>query len=191
MTGDRISHGKYEESEMRVEGERIFLRPLRDEDCTESYLGWLNDPEVSRFLETRHIEQSIARIREFVTTINERVNEHLFGIFLHMGGRHIGNIKAGPIHPYHGYADVSLFIGAKDCWRKGYATEAITVLSRHAFANLGVRKLVASMYEPNQGSYCAFIKAGYKDEGRLRAHYLLEGRRCDLLVLGLCVEDLQ
>jgi [ribosomal protein S5]-alanine N-acetyltransferase len=174
---------------MRIEGERMFLRQLRDDDCTDVYLGWLNDPEVSRFLETRHAKQSLGAIREFVATINARDNEHLFGIFLRAGERHIGNIKVGPVHPYHGFGDVSLLIGAKDCHGKGYATEAIVVVSRHAFKRLGVRKLSASMYEPNQGSYKAFLKAGYKDEGRRRAHYQLEGRRCDLLVVGLSAKD--
>jgi [ribosomal protein S5]-alanine N-acetyltransferase len=175
---------------MRIDSDRIYLRPLDDKDCTERYLSWLNDTEVSRFLETRHVVQSLSTIREFVAAVNARRNEHLLGIFLKAGQQHVGNIKVGPIHPYHQCGDVSLLIGEKALHGKGYATEAIKIVSRYAFDYFGAKKLSAGMYEANQGSYKAFLKAGYKDEGRRRAHYMLDGRRCDLLLVGLCPADM-
>lgn len=134
--------------------------------------------------------QTRETIREFVAAINAKNDEFLFGIYPRANDCHIGNIKVGPIHPYHRVGDVSLWIGDKNCWGKGYATEAIAAVSRHAFDVLGARKLSASMYEFNQGSYRAFIKAGYRHEGRRRAHYAFEGRRADLLLTGLIPEDL-
>lgn len=175
---------------MRIEGRRIHLRRLEPSDCTPTYLGWLNDPAVNRFLETRHTPQTLDSIASFVAAVNERPNEHLFGVFLNGDSRHIGNIKVGPVGSYHPVADVSLLIGARDCWGKGYATEAIALVSRHALRSLGVRKLSASMYEPNQGSCNAFLKAGYKPEGLRRAHYMLDGQPCDVIELGLTAEDL-
>jgi RimJ/RimL family protein N-acetyltransferase len=175
---------------VRIEGERLFLRTLDESDCTQCYVAWLNDPQIVRFLEIRHRPQTLEMIREFVAAINAKDDEHLFGIFLRFGNRHIGNIKIGPIHPQHRVGDVSLWIGDRSCWARGYATEAIVTVSRYAFDALGVRKLAANMYELNQASYRAFIKAGYRDEGRRRAHYEFEGRRSDILVTGLTPEDL-
>jgi ribosomal-protein-alanine N-acetyltransferase len=175
---------------VRICSERLYQRTLRDADCTTRYVNWLNDRNVNRFLETRHTLQSVQSVTEFVAAVNARRNEHLFGIFLKDADRHIGNIKVGPIGTYHPLADISLFIGDRDCWGKGYASEAIEALSRYALSALGVRKLSASMYEPNQGSVRAFLKAGYKREGLRRAHYLLEGHPCNLIELGLIPEDL-
>jgi [ribosomal protein S5]-alanine N-acetyltransferase len=175
---------------MRIDTSRLYLRTLEEADCTSTYVAWLNDPEVSRFLETRHTPQTIDSVRNFVAAINGRANEHLFGIFLKDSDRHIGNIKVGPIGTYHPLADVSLLIGVRDCWGKGYASEAIAAISRYALKNLGVRKLSASMYEPNQGSCRAFLKAGYQREGLRRAHYLLDGKPCDVIELGLADGDL-
>lgn len=134
--------------------------------------------------------QDEAAVRGFVEAVNARPDEFLFGIFLVEGERHIGNIKVGPVRAHHAVADVSLLIGARDCWGKGYAAEAIAVLSRHAFAQLGVRKLSASMYAPNEGSRRAFLKAGYREEGVRRGHLVLNGERCDLIELGLVEDDL-
>ncbi len=173
-----------------IRATRLYLRPLGESDCGEHYVAWLNDPVIKRFLETRHSDQTLDSVKGFVAGVNARPDEHLFGIFLKDGDRHIGNIKVGPIGRHHPVGDVSLLIGARDCWGKGYAAEAIDAVSRYAFDKLGILKLSASMYAENLGSYRAFLKVGYKDEGRRRAHYLIEGRMCDVLVTGLVPEDL-
>lgn len=148
-------------------------------------MGWLNDPEVNRFLETRHAPQTLESVAAFVAAVNAREDEHLFGVFLRADGRHVGNIKVGPIRPVHRVADVSLFLGDRSAWGQGVAAEAITVVSAHAFAALGVLKLSASMYAANVGSERAFLRAGWSREGLRRAHLDLDGGRSDLIELGL------
>jgi RimJ/RimL family protein N-acetyltransferase len=175
---------------VRIEAKRLYLRPLSESDCGERYVTWLKDPVVGRFLETRHAEQTLDGVKAFVAGVNARSDEHLFGIFLKPNNLHIGNIKVGPVGRHHPVADVSLLIGDRECWGRGYAAEAIEAVSRYAFAVLGLRKLSASMYVDNQGSYRAFLKVGFKDEGRRRAHYIMDGRMCDVLVTGLIPEDL-
>lgn len=174
----------------QASSERLILRELRPADCSADYVAWLADPEVNQYLETRHRPQDQASIVAFIEAAAASDREFLFGMFLRAGGRHIGNIKVGPIHPYHRLADVSLFVGARDCWGRGYAAEAIAAVSRYAFETLGVLKLSASMYARNEGSRRAFLKAGYSEEGLRRAHYRLGGERCDLVELGLSAPGL-
>jgi RimJ/RimL family protein N-acetyltransferase len=175
----------------RIETQRLLLRELEAADCTPAYVEWLNDPLVAGFLETRHSPQDIASVRTFVETVAARENEFLFGIFLREDGRHIGNIKVGPVHPWHRLGDVSLLIGDRGCWGRGFAAEAILAVSRYAFAALGADKLSASMYAENEGSRRAFLKAGYRDEGLRRAHYRLDEGRSDLVELGCLASDLE
>lgn len=176
---------------MRIDAKRIYLRALSVDDCSEEYVAWLSDPEVNRYLETRHAAHDAASVREFVARIAASDVEFLFGIFLHADDRHVGNIKVGPVRREHGLADVSLLLGARDVWGKGIATEAIEAVSRYAFAVLGIAKLSASMYAPNEGSRRAFLKAGFRDEGMRRAHFELDGVRCDVCEVGLIVSDLE
>jgi ribosomal-protein-alanine N-acetyltransferase len=171
-----------------VRTQRLVLRPLRLEDVTETYVAWLNDMEVVRYLEVRYSPQDFTAVRDYVAATIARQSEHFYGIFLVDTLRHIGNIKVGPVHPL---ADISLVLGARDCWGKGYASEAIAAMSRHAFEQLGVRKLSAGMYSSNEASRRAFLKAGYLEEGRRRSHYLLDGKPCDVIQMGLLREDLE
>jgi [ribosomal protein S5]-alanine N-acetyltransferase len=175
----------------RFETARLSFRPLGTEDCNATYLGWLNDPIINRFLETRHSEQSLESIRAFVEAVNARENEHLFGIIQKTDGAHIGNIKVGPISAIHHRGDVSLFIGERAAWGKGFACEAISGISRFAFDVLGVKKLCSGMYAENQGSFRAFLKAGYKHEGTRRHQGMIDGVLLDILECGLIPDDLK
>lgn len=172
-----------------IHAERLVLRELEAKDCSAEYVAWLADPEIGRFLETRHATHDSSSVLAFIERVRACDDEFLFGVFLREGERHIGNIKVGPIHPYHRLADVSLLIGARDCWGRGYAAEAIAAISRYAFDVLGIAKLSASMYAPNAGSHRAFLKAGYREEGLRRGHYRLDGERCDIVELGLLPSD--
>jgi len=50
---------------------------------------------------------------------------------------------------------------------------------------LALNKLVAYMYAENHGSIRVFRKAGWRKEGLLRRHYMLDGTPSDLIVVGL------
>ena len=166
-------------------GERVFLRSLAPNDISITYADWLNNPDVNQYLETRHSKQDLNSIRTFIEEINAKNDEFLFGIFVADSKQHIGNIKVGPIKPFHRVADVSLFIGEKNAWGKGYAAEAIKLISAYAFEVLNLLKLSSSMYAPNIGSTNAFKAAGYKVEGLRERHLLLNGEPCDVVELGL------
>jgi RimJ/RimL family protein N-acetyltransferase len=53
-----------------------------------------------------------------------------------------------------------------------------------ACEELGLRKLTAGCYASNVGSVRAFCKAGFAVEGCRKAHFMLDGRTEDLLLLA-------
>ncbi len=148
---------------MRAEPKHeVVLRPLTIDDCTEQYVAWLNDPEVNRWLETRHTIQDIDTVRAFVRN-NTLPDRHLFAIIVE--SKHIGNIKLGPIHPVHSYADVSYFIGDREEWGKGYATQAVKQVCEFGFRKLGLHRIQAGLYGANEASRKVLRKAGFSVEG--------------------------
>lgn len=172
-----------------LRAERLYLRPVTLDDVGERYLSWLNDRQVNQFLETRFAVQTIESISDFVASKINREEEPFFAICLNEGDRHIGNIKLGPISPYHHHADVSLFIGDREQWGKGYASEAIAAISTYAFDQRGLNKLRAGCYGRNEGSARAFEKCGYVREGLLKGYLFEEEGETDMILLGLHVSD--
>jgi [ribosomal protein S5]-alanine N-acetyltransferase len=172
-----------------LSGERIYLREVRQSDVDDNYYRWLNDPEVTQYLEIRYVPHSLENIRAYVTAMDGKTEEIFLAICLRESDRHIGNIKLGPINTIHGAADISLLIGEKDCWGQGYATEAIRLCCQFAFGVRNLRKVNAGVYASNLGSKRAFEKAGFREEGRLRGQSVVHGRPEDHVLLGMLADE--
>jgi [ribosomal protein S5]-alanine N-acetyltransferase len=171
---------------MKVLGTRIYLRLLSPDDVSEAYLQWMHDPEVIQYLESRWQTQTMESVRAFVQDKNDSQNDFLFGIFLNDTHQHIGNIKIGDINFLYRRGDVGLIIGEKSAWGKGYGTDAIELVTQYGFQDLNLHKLTAGMYVPNQGSYKAFIKAGYREVGIYKKHTFVNGQYVDSIIVEKC-----
>ena len=147
-------------------GKQIFLRQIELTDCNDNYVRWLNDSEVNQYLETKWYEQNIVTIKEFVESLRNSSHSVLFAIICKE--KHIGNIKIGPIHPRYNHADISYFIGEKEYWHRGIATEAIKLICDYGFKDLNLNRIEAGAYECAIGSWRALEKCGFKREGVLR-----------------------
>lgn len=174
---------------MKLNGERIFLRPLTQEEVTSTYVDWLNDSEINQYLESRWAIHTLESTQTFVQEMNDSQENHLFGIFLPGNAetepRHIGNIKIGNINPYHRYAELGLIIGDKTTWGLGYGADAIRLATQYAFEDLELNKLTAGMYAPNRGSYKAFLKAGWNQVGTYTRHRQCNGDFVDEFILEI------
>lgn len=174
----------------RLDGERVFLRPLTVADVSEAYVGWMNDPDTNRFLETRWRAHGRAEVEAFVAEKAASPNEHLYGVFLRESGAHVGNLKIGPVDARHGVAPLSYFLGDPAARGRGLATEAVRLAVRLAFARHGVAKLTAGAYAANAASLRVLEKAGFRREGLRRRQVASGTGRDDLVEFGLLPEDL-
>lgn len=165
--------------------DRLELRNLEPSDATARYVGWLNDPGITRFLEVRFHTHTIESTADFIRSVNASPDTILFGLFVDGGRRHIGNIKLGPVNLHHRRADIGLVIGDRAEWGKGYATEAIALVTAFGFHELGLVKITAGCYGANQGSLKAFEKAGFLMEARLPQHWITPDGPDDEFLIGL------
>jgi RimJ/RimL family protein N-acetyltransferase len=167
-----------------LQGKHIYLREVRCSDVNETYCRWMNDPEITQYLESRFAPNSMENLQEYVKNFQGDRDNIFLAIVLKQNQKHIGNIKIGPINWYHRLADIGIMIGDKDCWGKGYAPEAISLLAYFAFNTLNLHKLTAGCYEQNQGSLKAFQKAGFEIEGVRKKHCFSNGNYVDEILLG-------
>ena len=162
----------------------VELFVLQESDVTDDYVGWLNNPRVNRFLESRFEVHTRESVREFV-------RGHLFdpaSLFcgIRSGAhslKHVGNIKLSPIDRNHRIAELGIMIGDESAWGKGIGTEAIRVMAGIARSELGLRKLTAGCYGSNTGSLIAFQRAGFEIACRLKDHFLLDEKTEPLVFL--------
>jgi len=171
---------------------RLRLRLVQQADVGDRYIGWLNDPIVNRFLETRFTIQTADGVRDFVCKMIDSPADWLFAMerLDGLAARHIGNLRLGPIRREHASASVSLFIGDRASWGQGFGTLAISMVRDFAFDRLELERLSAGAYAQNAGSIQAFLAAGFQIEGRRRGHVRAEqGLRMDVVEMGMLSTD--
>jgi RimJ/RimL family protein N-acetyltransferase len=166
--------GKFKEK-FFLKDECVQMRILRVTDVQDYYLQWMRDPEVCRYSQWRFYTHSLQSLTSYAENAWKDPNVLFCAIALVAPNRHIGNIKM-TADPHYRTAEISILIGEKDCWGKGYATAAIRLLADYALNVLGLRKIWGGAYSSNRGSIRAFEKAGFEIEARLKRHFLtLEG----------------
>lgn len=181
--------GKFMVTKKILSGKNIFLRQIEMDDCSVSYVNWLNDSEVTQYLETKWVEQTMETIQNFVESQRENNHSVLFAIISKESNLHIGNIKIGPVNEHHKHADISYFIGNKAYWNKGIATETIRLICKFGFEELGLNKVEAGAYETAVASWKALEKNGFKREGVLREQAYLNDRYIAVFRYGLLKKE--
>jgi ribosomal-protein-alanine N-acetyltransferase len=170
-------------------GKKIYLRGLERLDLEGEYFNWLNDREVTRFLNSGVFPNTVEQMEEYYRNIVLSADNAMFAIIDKESDEHIGNIKLGPIDWLMRIAPLGIMIGNKECWGKGYGTEAIRLVLDYAFNRLNLHKVIAGIVAIHQASIRAFEKGGFEREGQAKSQFFLDGKFYDSLYLGITEED--
>jgi len=172
-------------------GQLVYLRPLEREDLNERYLGWLNDPDVTRFMETGIFPTTRDELLHFWERVTASPNDVIFAVADAEDDAHIGNVKLGPINWVHRVAEFGIMIGDKSRWGGGRGREATRLTVSYAFEELNLRKITLGVLEGNEAARKAYEKVGFVVEGRQREQVVRGGRTLDRIVMGLLRDEWQ
>lgn len=171
-------------------GCRFNLIPFNEEHISDRYIGWLNDPEVNRFLEVRFSYQTYETVRQYVRSFYCDTEKYIWGIYPKIDCALIGTATLYGINRYHGSGEIGLLVGDKGYWGRGASTEAIELIAQFAFDALGLRRLTGGNYAPNLGMSFTFKRLGFTLEGKLRrACFLSPGVYVDGYRWGILAEE--
>ena len=160
----------------QLENYPVVLAPFQAADITDRYLSWLSDDEVSRYTEISAPPGGKEEAVEYVEAQVRSASTLFWRILLE--GEHVGNLRAAGIAGPHSRATVALIIGEQAARGRSVGSTAITMATEYLFS-IGLRKVTAGMYELNQASKAAFLKAGYHVEAVLKDHYICNGQFTD------------
>ena len=181
---------KERNSEDRVvflRGKKVVLRPLNKKTDLAVCSRWINDPEVNYFLGV-YLPQMESQEEEWFDRVAKGENNIVFAIET-IEGKYIGNIGLHNIDWKDRVAATGTIIGEKEYWGKGYGTDAKMLLLEFAFNTLNLEKICSDVFEFNGRSLNYGKKCGYKEEGRKRSQVFKNGRRWDVIILGVLREE--
>jgi len=168
-----------------AEGPHVILRPLERTDLNERYLGWLNDPEVTRYTETGAFPSTAEDLENFYRSVTGSRNDVIFAVVDKESGRHIGNVKLGPIQWVYRCATFGILIGEKDFWGKGAGEEATRLMVEYGFQRLNLHRIDLGVFAEHEAAVRCYEKVGFKVEGRMREDLFQAGQYKDRLWMGL------
>jgi len=172
-----------------LRGTKTYLRPIEEADIADPYLGWLNDREVTRYLETGRFPSTPSTLRRYLEGFAGSGTNIILAICDVKTDRHVGNVTLHRINWVHRTADTGIMIGAKEYWGMGYGYEAWSLVLDYAFNRLGLRKVIAGCVAANIASLELQKKLGFKIEGTFRKEVYVDGKFDDLIRLGLFKEE--
>lgn len=149
----------------------MTLMPFTEEHVTDRYIGWLNSPEVNRFLAVRNVQQTRETALEYVRAFYGDTEKYIWGMAPPGSGEFVGTATLHQIDRYHGFAATGLMIGEKQFWGKGIAEGALQLIGDLTFGSMGLRRLFSGSHVKNHGINFTLKKLGFVCEGRLRQVY--------------------
>ena len=173
-----------------LHGSRVDLKPFHEEDITEQYLGWLNDPEVNRYLDVRFAPQTAETVLPYVRSFYQDEEKYMWGIHPTVGTGPVGTVTLWHFQRHHGSAVVGLMIGERDEWGRGASPEAISLVLDLAFAKLGLRRVSAETRGPNYGINFTLRRLGFTLEGKRRkALFIPPNEYVDQFAWGILADE--
>jgi ribosomal-protein-alanine N-acetyltransferase len=153
----------------------LVISGFRDELLNERYVSWLNDPDVVRYSEQRHKRHSIESCSSYVDSM--RASNRLFLSIetAHGEHSHIGNISVFIDAPNRA-ADLSIMIGDKVAWGRGYASMAWNAVIQYLLYEADLRRVTAGTMEVNLPMIRLIKRSGMHIDCVRPRHFLWEDR---------------
>ncbi|MCL2081568.1 MAG: GNAT family N-acetyltransferase [Oscillospiraceae bacterium] len=154
-----------------IKTERLLLRKIMPDDAEMVY-KWMSDSEVLKY-EDWEPHNNVDFTRGYISYITgeyKSLQTYLWGIQL--GEELIGHILGGSVLAYY---------LRKNCWSKGYATEAVKAVINYMFAEIGMDRIEAKHSVNNIASGKVLKKAGMIYKGHVKEFYYCnsEWQDCD------------
>jgi RimJ/RimL family protein N-acetyltransferase len=173
-----------------VFGDLVKLRPMGPEDAGPVW-RWHHDAEVMQWMDVHHGQQ-YTKVRTWLEELpNNTYDDVLFGIEATSDDRLIGLVRLHGAEPETGCAELDIYLGEKDSWGRGYATDALRTICRYGFERMRLHKITLTVVTENHAAHHIYRKVGFVEEGRLREVFHRDGRWYDKFTMGLLEGELR
>jgi RimJ/RimL family protein N-acetyltransferase len=169
-------------------GKFIRLTPVDLEKDSESNAIWQLDSEFLRLMDSIVAFPFTAKqIKEWY----EKVYSDRYEFTIRKLDSHepIGFVELGGINWSARNAWAGIGIGKRENWGQGIGTEAMQLMLKFGFKELNLRRISLGVFEYNLRARHSYEKIGFKVEGRQREIVLRDGKRSDMIVMGIFADQ--
>lgn len=173
-------------------GKLVRLSAFDPEEMSKAFPRWNRNSEYFRLLNSSG--QPLKSSKAVLKWMEEEVGElslasYYFSIRTLTEDKLIGELGLDVVNWPGRDAFVGLGIGETEYWNKGYGTDVMNILLRFAFLDVNLQRVTLSVFEYNPRAIRSYEKVGFRHEGRVRKVLNKEGKRWDVLLMGILREE--
>lgn len=173
-----------------IRGEKVNLVCMT-EDMIENtnWYRWFNDEESTKFMQKHYFPNTkCQQINYFKKDIVGNNHKLQLGIVYKDNNKLIGTISLNDIDYINGKCELSGIIGEKEYRNMTYLIEACSLIIRHAFEQLNMRRIYGgTIIKELSLLLCRSLK--FTEEGVRRKDVYKNGEYNDVFLVGLLKED--
>lgn len=171
----------------KIVGENIYLSPMNVDDA-EIYVRWLNDFKVTDGTGSSTRVLNLKAEQEWIANALSS-GAYQFAIVRLSDDKLLGNCGIESMRTPSMNAEVGLFIGDSENRERGYGTEALQLLLSYGFFYLNLNNIMLKVFSFNERAIHVYEKVGFKEIGRRRKSYYLNGAYYDDVFMDILKEE--
>lgn len=173
-------------------GKSVRLSAVDHEEMGKAASHAVRDSELDRLMDSK--AASLRSPKATTQSIEKELGEEsastfYFSIRSTADNALLGDIALDVDEWNTGNAFVGLAVYERANWGKGFGSEAMHLLLEFAFNEVNMRRVSLTVFEYNPRAIRSYEKVGFRHEGRLRGRLMREGKRWDMLVMGILREE--
>ena len=172
----------------RLVGNGVELR-RHDRANYSLYARWYSDEEIWRLTSWAAEPMQPQAVERLFEEREKSSVEDSFAIHREGEEEPLGVIGLMNISEANASADLSVIIGDEGERAKGLGTEAIRVILRYAFEDLGLERVNLSVFEFNEPAISSYEKIGFKKEGRISRAVRRDGAFRDAITMRILASE--
>lgn len=171
-----------------LSGQHIHLRAVTRDDLPV-YANWLNNPEVTHYLEMGARPTRESDLESFWRMANEQNDAIVFIIEDGDTKQAVGTCGLYLIEPIPRRAQFNILIGETTVWDRGFGSEAAKLLLQYGFQKLNLNSIQLGVNAENKRAIRSYEKCGFVQEGVRRQFVFRNGRYYDIVMMSVLSEE--
>jgi RimJ/RimL family protein N-acetyltransferase len=172
-----------------LQGEHVRLRAIEREDLPRLHELFDDDLELmTRASDSPAAPSSLAELEHRFDERLEEADPQTMRFAIEVDDELIGECELHFIDHFQQRCDLGITLG-RDYWSKGFGQDAVRTLVDFAFRDLSIRRIGLEVLADDERAVGAYSRAGFVEEGRLRAYSWFDGEVHDALLMGILREE--
>ena len=171
-------------------GEKVRLIEIDPERDSKTWANWRQNSEFLRLLDSGPSKLHSAKANQ--EWMEKHLSDYLefeFAIATLESGQIIGSVGLDGNIRTHADAFVGIGIGDTDYWGMGYGTDAMRVILRYGFMELGLHRVSLNVFSYNTRAIKSYEKIGFRTEAVSRNYLMRDGQWWDMVWMGILREE--